>query len=131
MWLGLAAFAVIGVTLWALVLAPPRLSSHRSLVVDSMPRSDVVDSSRHMRVAGEQFASLAEQTEWLVDITSIEDCQNLNRSAANPGPCETVPLKDQAMHNICRLKTMKVEDPTQWELTLKELGAQPQPAPQE
>jgi hypothetical protein len=78
-WVGLAAFAVIGVTLWTLVLAPPKPATHRSSVVDAPHLSHVV---------GEQFASLAEQTEWVMDMTSIEDCQNLDRSVANPSPAK-------------------------------------------
>ena len=132
MWVGIASFAVVGVTLWALVFAV-QPAPHRNPIVDSAPGSLVVDSLPRSHVVGEQFASLAEQTEWLVGITSIEDCQNLDRTVTNRSPCETLetlPLKDQAMRNICRLKTMKVENPAEWELTLKKLATQPEPAPQ-
>jgi hypothetical protein len=121
MWAGTAGFAVIGVTLWILALAPPKPTLHRGPVVDLSSSSHVVD---------EKFSSRAEQTEWLIETTSIEACQSLDRSVANPVPCETLPLQDQAMRNICRLKTMKAQNPIEWELTLKKLGAQPDPAPE-
>lgn len=121
-WVGIAAFALMGVILWVLVLFP---------ALEPAPRhSQVVDSLNRSHVVGEQFASLAEQTEWLVNTTSIEDCQNLDPSVTNPGPCETVPLEAQAIRNICTLKKMKAQDPTQWELTLKKLATQSDPVPE-
>src|ERR1700674_5194797 len=116
-WMGAAAFAVTGVTLWALVLAP-KAALHRSHVVEAPHLSHVV---------GGQFASLAEQTQWLMETTSIEDCQNLDRRVANQSPCETLELEGQAMRNICRVK--KVQNPTLWELPPKGVATQRYPPP--
>jgi hypothetical protein len=110
---GIAAFAIIAVTLWSLVLTP-KPAPHLSQVVEAPHLNHLI---------GEQFASLAEQTQWLVDTTAIEDCQSLDRKVANQSPCETLELEGQAMRNICRLK--KEQNPTLWELPPKGVATQP------
>jgi hypothetical protein len=115
---GIAAFAVIGVTLWALVLAAPKPAPY---AVETPQLS--VEAPQISHVVGERFASLAEQTQWLVDTTSIEDCQSLDRKVANQSPCETLELEGQAMRNICRLK--KEQNPSLWEVPPKDVATHP------